>query len=550
MTEPQSLELTSHVGRDVLQAASSFKTEAAAIWEYVVNSLQYVDDGILPKVQVIIKQRAKTIEIRDNGRGMSAEDLTHFFKMHGENIDRLRGRPGRGKFGTGKSAAFGIGEALRIDTRRNNVRNEVVLDRESIENSDGSAIPLNWVVQNESTDFPNGTTVTIEKIFLPKLSTAPIIEYVERHLQIFRALMPEVAVNEHVCQYREPQVSEEHSFRPTSAQSEVMGDAVLTVKVSTSPLPNTEQGIAITSGLGNLVAIETGGIETKEFGNYLFGEIDVPALEKSESPIEPFDPTRSLQLNPQHPVARVLLPFIGSKLEEVRKEQVKKLRAAQKTEEARRLSAEAQRIAELLNKDFKSVVGRLQDIRSASARPGDVSSHFGQSHETDSQEGVWVGGTEIPGELDSATGKDAKSSKPKQGRPDPNVTQKGSPDEAGTAAVDPAGGEGRKKHRPRGGFNVDFRHLGGESDRSKYDRTSLTILINLDHPVVKNALRQGSIEDINFRRLAYEIAFTEYSVALGYEMAEQDPDIPADDLLFEVRSTLNRVSASAAQLYA
>ena len=36
----------------------------------------------------------------------------------------------------------------------------------------------------------------------------------------------------------------------------------------------------------------------------------------------------------------------------------------------------------------------------------------------------------------------------------------------------------------------------------------------------------------------YEIALTEYSIALGYEMAERDPDIPADDLLFEVRSTL------------
>jgi hypothetical protein len=43
--------------------------------------------------------------------------------------------------------------------------------------------------------------------------------------------------------------------------------------------------------------------------------------------------------------------------------------------------------------------------------------------------------------------------------------------------------------------------------------------------------------------------FTEYSIALGYEMAEQDPDIPADDLLFEVRTTLNRISASAPSLY-
>ena len=52
-----------------------------------------------------------------------------------------------------------------------------------------------------------------------------------------------------------------------------------------------------------------------------------------------------------------------------------------------------------------------------------------------------------------------------------------------------------------------------------------------------------------FRRLSYEIAFSEYSMALGYEMAQHDPDIPAYDLLYEIRATLNRVSTSAASLY-
>ncbi len=110
MSGAEILKVTSHVGRDLLAAAASFKTEAAAIWEYVVNSLQYTDEGVLAKIQVIVKPRQKIVEIRDNGRGMTAEGLTQYFTMHGENIDRLRGRPGRGKFGTGKAAAFGIGK--------------------------------------------------------------------------------------------------------------------------------------------------------------------------------------------------------------------------------------------------------------------------------------------------------------------------------------------------------------------------------------------------------------------------------------------------------
>lgn len=550
MTPSQSLKVTSHVGRDLLAAAASFKTEAAAIWEYVVNSLQYVDDGVLPKVQVVVKPRGKLIEIRDNGRGMTADGLTQFFTMHGENIDRLRGRPGRGKFGTGKSAAFGIGHLLRVDTRRAGIRNVVSLHRKTIETSSGKDIDLDWIVRNDPTDFPNGTTIAIEEIFLPKLNTSPIVEYIERHLQTFRARMPEVAVNEHLCQYREPNVADTFFFRPTAAQAATIGDVELTIKVSTSPLPSVEQGIAVTAGLGNLVAIETGGIETKELGNYLFGSVDVPLLESTNSPIEPYDTTRSLQLNPQHPVVRVLIPFVGSKLEEVRKLQVQKLRSAQKTEEARRLAAEAQRIAEILNKDFKAIMERLQGIRSASARPGDVGAHFGDTSQADADETVWVEGTITPGITENAEGRDERNERPKKGRHDPNIRRSGSPEETGHRAVDPAGGVGVQRGRPRGGFNVDFRSLGEETDRSKYDRTSLTILINLDHPVVKNALRGGGIEDLNFRRLAYEIAFTEYSVALGYEMAEQDPDIPADDLLYEVRSTLNRVSTSAASLYA
>ena len=39
----QGILVTSHVGRDILQSAQLFRTLEAAIWEYVVNSLEYVD---------------------------------------------------------------------------------------------------------------------------------------------------------------------------------------------------------------------------------------------------------------------------------------------------------------------------------------------------------------------------------------------------------------------------------------------------------------------------------------------------------------------------
>src|SRR5690348_3282172 len=106
------LVVTTHVGRDVLAQAAQFKTEAPVVWEYVVNSLQYLDPGVQPKVEVTVRRSGITIS--DNGSGMDEHRLRHFFTMHGENLERRAGRIGRGKWGTGKSAAFGIASSLRV----------------------------------------------------------------------------------------------------------------------------------------------------------------------------------------------------------------------------------------------------------------------------------------------------------------------------------------------------------------------------------------------------------------------------------------------------
>jgi Histidine kinase-, DNA gyrase B-, and HSP90-like ATPase len=544
-----ALKLTSHVGRDLLASATAFKTEEAVVWEYVVNSLQYVDDGVAPKVNVLVVPREKRIEISDNGRGMTDADLRIFFTMHAKNIDRLRGRVGRGKFGTGKSAAFGIARMLTVDTRRNGVRNKVVLNREAVDASTGDDIPVEWVIRNEATTLPNGTTVGIERIELSRLLTAPIIEYIERHLQFFRALVPEVAVNDHVCQFREPEIAEVLEFRPTAEQAKVLGDVLLRVKLSRGPLPQSEVGIAVTAGIGALVAIETGGIEGKEFGNYLFGEIECPAIEQTKSSIEPYDPTRNLQLNIRHPVCATLIPFIASKLEEVRAAQVRRLQEARKSEQARRLEQEANRIAEVLNQDFEAVVSRLDGIRAASASASRAVGRFGAKGNAGDDVTSYVEGIQVPADVETADSL-RPGGKGFAGRNPPDLARRATPRSDGGSAADAAGGEGQRK-RPRGGFRVAYRPLGEREYRSRYDPSTLTILINLDHPAVKNALTagSGSTEDLGFRRLSYELAFTEYSLALGYEMANRDPEVPADDLLYEIRASLNRVSVAAASLY-
>jgi hypothetical protein len=406
---------------------------------------------------------------------------------------------------------------------------------------------LQWETRNERVvDAPNGTVVAIEDIILGQIRTAPIIEYIERHLQAFRAVSPEVAVNDHVCAYRQPEIDFERSFYPSPAQVETLGNAMLVVKVARAPLPDAEQGVVITAGAGNLVAIEKAGIESKEFGPYLFGEVDVPALEDPTVPIVPYDSTRSLQLNLEHPVAKVLVGFIGSKLEQVRAELVSRAKEARRSEQARRLEMQARKIAELLNQDFNFVRDRLTNIRAVAARPGPVGARFGTTRGGDDVPDSWVSGTQEPGKVEATDKGRTRGSG--GGRTAPDVPSAGSLDKSGRDPVDPAGGDGTRR-RPRGGFQVDYRNLGRSADRSLYDDLSLSILINLDHPVVSAALAGGGIEDSGFRRLSYEIAFSEYAIALGYELLKQDPNMPPDDLLYEVRRSLNRVAASAAPLY-
>lgn len=542
-----NLNVVSHVGRDLIASAGAFKTEASAIWEYVVNSLQYVDKGAAPRVQVAVNPRKHEIVISDNGRGMSSRDLKHFFTMHAENLDRLSGRPGRGKFGTGKSAAFGIANSLTVDTVQHGKRNIVKLSREMIDASTGENIPTDWQVVDEATDNPNGTRILIEDVLLPRIRTAPVIDYIERHLQAFRAASPQVAVNSHVCEYREPEVAAIHDFEPNESQRALMGNTVLTIKVARAPLPDNEQGVSITSGAGNLVATETCGIEAKEFGSYLFGEIDVPAIELHETPIQPYDASRSLQLNPHHPVAAVVIGFVGSKLEKVRKELVQQAKEARKTEQMRRLATEADKIAQILNDDFSRVKDRLQDIRSASSRSGAAAASFGDTTKSADQSDEWVRGTTIPGDVNVSSSSSSEGKH--EGREAPDITPAGQPNPEGDSALDPAGGKGSGRSRARGGFRVEYSNLGPNHDRSKYESNTLKILINLDHPVVKAALGDGVVEEPAFRRLSYEIAFSEYAMGLGYEIFRQDVNIPADDLLYEVRSSLNRVAGAAAQLY-
>jgi hypothetical protein len=102
----------------------------------------------------------------------------------------------------------------------------------------------------------------------------------------------------------------------------------------------------------------------------------------------------------------------------------------------------------------------------------------------------------------------------------------------------------------RGGFKVEFKPMGTDESRAKYISVERTILINLDHPQLVAAKGTNTIEDPTFKKIAYEVAFTEYAIALSAELnSNGNYSEPADPIL-DIRETINRIARKVAQLYA
>ena len=107
------LVMRSNVARDVLNTARQFGSVQKMLPEYVTNATDNPnDDQQAVRVEIIKRSQPHgrhRIIVRDNARGMDAEGLRLFFTMHAENRARRRGQRARGRFGTGKAAAFGVG---------------------------------------------------------------------------------------------------------------------------------------------------------------------------------------------------------------------------------------------------------------------------------------------------------------------------------------------------------------------------------------------------------------------------------------------------------
>jgi hypothetical protein len=545
MNSVAELKVTSHVARDLLQSAALFQHEHQVVWEYVSNGLEYVDPGIRPTVDVSIDARAKRIVISDNGRGMTSQDLGRYFQMHAENVDRKKGKPGRGMFGTGKSAAFGIGDRLVLSTVHNGLRCKVRLDRADIKAAeDGTSIPVKVLESDVPTREPNGTVVEVEGIHLKKIDIGSVTRHIERHIQHWPNAT--VIVNRQECKVEEPSYGDVRKFSTRGTPFEAsLGPIELTIKIARAPLEQEWQGIAILSN--NVWHTTTlAGCEGKLFANYIFGELDVPRIAEDKSAISPFDMSRSMKLNPKNETVAQVFAFVGSHIEIVRRELERSDKERKKDRDAKRLAEEASAIAKIINQDFDSWRHKVQ--RTLAKVPGGTDKLGGGAPQGGESGEELAPGPDVPAILVDGGGGTGEGSGGGGG---------GGGGGQGGKKLERTDGEGETTGTPRqpkptasGGFNVDFRNMGVESARAAYKRDERTIYINLDHLQIAAAQALGGVEDIAFRRLSYEVAFSEYAIALASELAGGDYYRDPTDPIVDIRETLNRISIAAASLYA
>jgi len=522
----ESIQVTSHVSRDFLQNSAYFNTVPKVVWEYVSNSV----DNPKPNkpVNVEAKISKERIVVSDDGYGMSREGLRNFFQMHAENIQRRKGKSVRGRYGTGKCAAFGIADVLRVETSQDNVLNVVELSRRDINLSEsGKPFPVRDIVVNQPTTQEDGTRVIISELNIRNIELPATIAYVERHLG--RQLHNHsVVINNHVCEYLEPYYRQRRVFRPKPNVAKIIGNIELVINISPIPLDKERAGIDILSkGIWHDTTL---GTLEGEVTRRIFGEVDIPILEEKydKEKIPPFDNTRNMTLNLSNPLVVTLLGWIDECLHEIARELAEEEKERKASEEARRLAKQARNLEELLNNDFRSLQMELEKIRRlARLREREVIEDLVPgigTVQTDYQLGGPEHGNGIAGELAGPGEEERPGISILMGK------EMGSP------------GKVSERKQMKSMFHVDYRHEEEQSPRSHYESESRTIVINLDHPQIARSAREGGIDGKQFQEMTREIAFVEYAIALGHEKLRRDEFYPGSEALFDIRDTINRVS--------
>ena len=511
----EPLEVVTHVGRDVLANAAHFATVPKAVYEYVSNSIDATPPGRACTVRVDIAASGpqRRITIADDASGMSRELLRAFFTMHGENVQRRAGRKVRGRFGTGKIAAFGRADRLRVDTVQRGLRNVVELAKSDLENArPGRPIRVREVAIDEPTAEADGTLVTIEGLHRgTRADRAEIVRYLQRLLGR-HLVQHRVYVEGERVSYAPPDALEEHRFASPERLTELAsGPLELVVRIAARPLTPEENGIAVLCN-GFLNAMTLAGCEGKPEAQYLFGELEAAVLDDDTSPVPAFLATRDLTLNPWHPTVAELLPWVRASIETVRRELVRRAGDRRRAAEQQELARLGDDISTLLN-----AIYRGERVRLVKGAPRDVAPRADEPAPAPAAAPV----APVAPRRDRGVARGPRA--PGGPLEPPPVVEAAAPTLGGGAY---------------GTFQVLFRHAGEASPRAFYRPDERGIVMNLDHPEAIASLRNGGPNSPFFAHYCYRTAMEEFTLAMVADLGY--PDAP--EIAREIRERSDKYS--------
>lgn len=550
------LAMGSNIARDVLNTAQHFGSVPKMLVEYVTNATDNPDED-QSGVRVEVTHRSQPggkhrITVRDNARGMSAEDLRLFFKMHAENRARRSGQRARGRFGTGKAAAFGVGaSALQLATCRAGRRSEVRLERRELETAARADRPPEPAVltADELTSDANGTEVIIDGI-TKRVNKERIAAELRRSLGRNLDRHEIILFGERLTTQEPPmQLCREFRSIDDPEIAAVIGEVTCIIKVAAGSIADeTMRGVLITSCDYPVGQVTANG----EYASRLFGTCEASALDSDTSVPSPFTDARDLRLNEENRIAGPLVVWVRQCLQDTADQLRRDERERRRRARDEQLDRAATRMEEVLNAHYRG------EFRRSQASHGDLGP--GQGAATPAAEAMrpHPNGSHVVPNPNGRSGYTPASDdnttttptiEPNGGNPRPwGLRRPRERDPFGEGRGDGVSPEEsmRRRRRRRGGFAIDFEELGEEAPRSQYREETLTIVLNLDHPELKAAYATG--DNPVFRMLAFEVAAQEYAFAVAYQLIREDDSLDASDILQEVRRYMTDLTRNVAAI--
>ena len=554
--EQGKLVITSDVGRDFTQNAEYFSSPGKAITEYVWNSIDYCKQGTRVEVHIFrgrgrLKPRKGSeekyngivIQERKNGGGMSREDLSRFFQMHGETRARQQGRRVRGRYGTGKSAAFGIAHRLIVDVVKDGKQNIVSVHRRDLKPG-FTEIPVKFHIMDKPSSEPDRTTIIIDKLIKRSVKMENVRRYLTKSINKFLT-QHDVYVEDRKLEYTVPRTEETRSFSCPDRYVPKLGDCQLRIMLAAEELDEEETGLSVFAGGYLLSTLPFEGVDST-WSRRLFGEVDCPLLE-SQDAIPAINNTRS-GLNLDNDRVKALKSWMQECTVEVVDELEKKAKERIDKEKQEKLKETARELEELLNHDFEKL---LHDLDTAlpvgssgplpasgsvgtEAYPVMVSGDTGSMHAQVAEEGNT---TTLTSDM---MGKGPAEHQPHVPSPSRAQTEGQGVTQETSSKASP---------KPRGRFRIEHVSLGPEAHRAEFDRSAMEIRINIDFPEI--AVFAQDIEDFKFKFLEAEIAISEYAIAVvNYKVECHSIDVEdtASSAMIEYRRILNHIARSLVPL--